>query len=154
MISSKVIGVSETIRSLKQLDKDTAIKIKQETFKSASRVLADAKQTVPVAYGRLRSSGRIEDKGKTINVAFGGDNSSGYAYYVEFGRRPGKWPPKQPIEDWVKKRGLASTEKDIKGVAFVIRRKIGKKGTRPQPFLRPAFERERPRFKAAMRKII
>lgn len=57
-----------------------------------------------------------------------------YGGAVEFGRKPGKMPPVAPIERW------AQTKLGTPGLGFLIARKIGRKGTDPQPFVEPAFE--------------
>lgn len=44
------------------------------------------------------------------------------------GRKPGKFPPIQPIRDWVRRK-LNVEESEIDGVAFVIARKIAREGT-------------------------
>lgn len=48
---------------------------------------------------------------------------------VEDGRRPGRKPPLAPILLWVR-RVIAPPEEDAKGIAFAIRYKIGKEGTK------------------------
>lgn len=54
-------------------------------------------------------------------------------FYLEFldtGRGPGKFPPKKPIEEWVKsKLGKTESDSDFNGIVFVIQRKIAKIGT-------------------------
>lgn len=92
-----------------------------------------------------------------------------YAYFVEFGRRAGKWPPFDEILQWVKIKRIATLhnreERKALGVtklqdyitetyntAFLIQRSIGKKGTRPHPFLMPAFEENKRTYEAVIRK--
>lgn len=65
-----------------------------------------------------------------------------YYKYVENGRRSGKFPPIDEIKKWISvkpviprgKSGKIPTENQL---AFLIGRKISKKGTRPQPFVAP-----------------
>lgn len=45
------------------------------------------------------------------------------------GRRPGKFPPLQPIMDWITKKGLDLKGITKKGLAFIIARKIANEGT-------------------------
>lgn len=63
-----------------------------------------------------------------------------YWYYVEHGRRPGKFPPVNKIKDWIRVKPVTPYA-DSKGriptvdqLAFLIGRKISKEGTDPQPF--------------------
>lgn len=56
-------------------------------------------------------------------------NSAEAALFRIVGRGPGKLPPPQPIEDWVEVKLNISDPKQRRGVAFLIRRKIGQQGT-------------------------
>lgn len=60
-----------------------------------------------------------------------------YAYYVEHGRGPGKQPPAQNLYEWCYKHMQGPTEKGAKTFSFLLARKIGREGTKPQPFLLP-----------------
>lgn len=76
---------------------------------------------------------------KPIEIQFETNNYSGsislayYWKYVEYGRRPGKFPPPNKILDWVKIKpviprpinGIKPTEKQL---AFLISRKITRDG--------------------------
>lgn len=50
-----------------------------------------------------------------------------YAPVVELGRRPGRFPPLGPIQLWVRRK-LNVPEARVRGVAFVIARKIARLG--------------------------
>lgn len=54
-----------------------------------------------------------------------------YAYFVEYGRRPGKRPPIEPIRDWCYLHNLPE------GMEWYIQKRIGKKGTQGKHFLLP-----------------
>ena len=69
-----------------------------------------------------------------------------YWYYVENGRKAGKWPPIQNILDWIKikpvlprpnAKGKLHTPQQL---AFLIARKIGKEGTEGTQDLRKATD--------------
>ena len=69
-----------------------------------------------------------------------------YWYYVENGRRAGKWPPIQNILDWIKikpvlprpnAKGKLPTPQQL---AFLIARKIGEEGTEGTQDLRKATD--------------
>lgn len=52
-----------------------------------------------------------------------------YIYYLDQGRRPGKFPPIRSIQDWIlNKLGLDAYGKD-KGIAYLVGRKISNEGT-------------------------
>lgn len=48
--------------------------------------------------------------------------------FLEFGRRPGTWPPRDVIEAWVRRK-LKVSDKEVKSVAYLVARKIKEKGT-------------------------
>lgn len=76
----------------------------------------------------LRASGNWEKELTTFStdtraIIYGAK----YTYQMENGRKPGKYPPRQAIEDWIDAKGLRY---DIKksSLAYLIQRKIAQKG--------------------------
>lgn len=98
-----------------------------------------------------------------------------YAAPIEFGSRP-HMPPIEPLVQWVHRKGLAArfsttrysikrksgvrmttSKKDKQNelrMAWAIAMKIKKKGTRPRPFLTPAFLKVKPMFLRAVNEMI
>lgn len=103
----------------------------------ADRVAVRARQLAPVASGATRNSIKV-----TQNREYSGRFSRGYtviadvpwSIYVEQGRGPGRMPPMSAIRQWTAYRGIDP------GAAYPIARKIGQRGTKAQPFMRPAIE--------------
>ncbi len=58
-----------------------------------------------------------------------------YLRYVDQGRRPGKFPPLQPIKKWVSIKGLPAE------AAFPIARKIAMKGINPTRVVNPTLKK-------------
>ena len=115
--------------------------------KAALNIIADAKENLrgneSVVTGQLRASGRVQraqDDDQALDAGFFGQGSSGYAVFVEYGRRAGKFPPIDFIRQWVKKK-FQIPENEAKSIGFLIARKIAKKGTKPHPFFGPAVEK-------------
>lgn len=92
--------------------------------------------------------------------------TTAYAWWVEFGRKPGKWPPRENILAWVKEKHIAGTyaivgtrrggyprykrsgskaqrQREDEQAAYLIARKIGEKGTRPHPYLTSGFRQSK-----------
>lgn len=93
-----------------------------------------------------------------------------YAAAVETGRKAGKMPPIRDIKDWLYERArvhgemrfnksakqsflvkkkpsklgslsaVMNFDRQMTTIAFLIARKIGKTGTKPFPFMRPAYD--------------
>lgn len=63
-----------------------------------------------------------------------------YAWYVIYGRGPGRRPPTSALIPWVEKK-LGYVDKVARSVAFLIARKIGRKGTKPNDFVTPIVKK-------------
>lgn len=110
---------------------------------SSWAIVSRAKRLCPVDTGRLRSS--ITAVRVTPGFWKVGTNVE-YAPYIEFGTgifgplhiRVQKRPPSEALERWARRHGL-------RGLGFVIARSIyNRGGLPPRPYLRPAFEAEKP----------
>ena len=83
-----------------------------------------------VASGKLQNSiyGVVTETG--INIF-----AEGYGTFVEEGRGPGKMPPRNKILEWVKAKGLQSSNikykraNRLKDIAWMIAKSIAEKGT-------------------------
>lgn len=85
--------------------------------------------------GNLRRSIQKKPSTPTRGLVTVGEK---YGAAVEFGRKPGAMPPVEPLERWAKVKLGQS------GLGFVIARKIGRSGTKAQPYMLPAFEQSIP----------
>ena len=101
---------------------------------------------------------------RTLNYSVKMDNSSWlisisleeYWKYVEYGRRPGKMPPLDVIEKWIKVKQILPRPLTLKSgksvvptipqLSFLIARKIGRDGIRPRPFFKQSFEEAKREF--------
>lgn len=62
---------------------------------------------------------------------------------VEEGRRPGRMPPAAPIELWLRRKsGLDG--RDLRSATFLVRRAIGRRGTRGARMFQRGFAEARP----------
>jgi hypothetical protein len=94
---------------------------------------ARAKRAAPRDTGHLRRSltHRVDRTGNAIVGRFG--TNVPYADEVERGRRPGSWPPEGELLGWMRRHGIPAANE------YLIRRAIARKGTRSQPYIRPAL---------------
>jgi phage gpG-like protein len=100
---------------------------------SAFVVQNDAKKESPVDTGRLRASiTNAVDASAVPRFATVGTNVI-YARAVHDGRKPGSQPPTAgELALWARRHGNINP--------YVLARSIKRRGTKPRPFLRSAFE--------------
>ena len=75
-----------------------------------------------------------------------------YGIIVEMGRRPGKFPPIGPIELWVRRK-LGVPADRSRAVAFLVARKIARKGTKGQKIFERMFSEMQPVFQAGLNRM-
>ena len=85
--------------------------------------------------GDLRKSIQATRLATAVWKAFVGQE---YGVYVEYGTRP-HFPPPSEIEKWVVRK-LGIKGKEARKAAWAIAQTIARRGTRPQPFWRPAVK--------------
>lgn len=154
----EVTGLDQVLGKLSTLP-DGARRCAMEGLQSAGlQIVADAKANLrdneSVVTGLLRASGKVVKTGEEeIEVGFfDAKNQSGYALFVEYGRRSGKYPPIDNILAWVRKKLRIKDIKAAKARAFLVARGIARKGTKPHPFFAPAVEAGKKRIEDAFNK--
>lgn len=115
-------------------------------------IVAEAKQNLKqhrtTNTGVLSASGKVQkDKDGTIDAGFfSAEGQQGYAAAVEYGRGPTKKASPDGItletslKAWVHRKLGLPYGKDLDSAAFLIARKIHRKGTKAQPFFVPAVK--------------
>ena len=94
----------------------------------------EVREHMPTAQGTLRASVFHEETVSGLVVTGFVGSPLAYAAPVELGTRP-HFPPVDALIDWVRIRFGISGDKEARGVAFLVARKIARKGTKPQrPF--------------------
>jgi len=102
--------------------------------------------------------GEYKAKFKVYNTRTGAvfTNIAKHAGVIEKGRRPGTWPPRFAIEQWVKRKfrvryGPNPSGNWLKGLAFVIARKIARRGIKGRNIMARVEARLSPEVQAAVR---
>ncbi len=109
---------------------------------SAFAIEGRAKEKAPVDTGRLRASiTSIIRPLQAVVVA-----RVLYARFVEFGRRPGSWPPLSAMQPWARRHGFPPGRVG----AFLVARAIFRRGIKPQPFMGPAVRESRREIERAL----
>jgi hypothetical protein len=102
----------------------------------------------PVDTGAYRAAWNITRTEQGARVG----NESLQALFVEIGRRPGPVSAAgyQNLIDWVRRKGLATDEREIKSIAWAVKEKIEKLGVKPRYVMRNALEQHKPAMAAAL----
>lgn len=122
---------------LKKVEPGLLNKPLRNFFKRATITVQNrARDKAPVDTGRLRSSIATEvDRRDPPKWGKVGTNVK-YAPFVEFGTRP-HWPPPGALQPWARRHGFPTGPTGD----FLVRRAIARRGTRAQPYLKPALEK-------------
>lgn len=75
-----------------------------------------------------------------------------YGEVIEYGRKPGKFPPTGPLELWVRRKLGVNGDK-APGVAFLVARKIAKKGFKGAHMFSEAWEADKAQVFRMLRTI-
>lgn len=155
----------EGLDKLLQAFKDKDAKVQEAAMKGlqegALNIIADAQVNLrdnsSVVTGLLRQSGKVEKVGKTdLDVGFFDrqNRQSGYAYFVEYGRRAGKMPPPDEMAAYVYKKFHLKDWKLARSIGWALAVRIAKSGTRPHAFFKPAIDKNKSRILEALKRAI
>lgn len=155
-ITTKVSGEKELMRALKEVGREYPKRVKKPIRKVSFQAQRYARKTLDA-----NNTNATNTLNKSINVLIIAGGYTGvvtaeayYAYWVEYGRGPGKYPPFYDIFAWVKKKLKVRSDEDAFLAAESIQRKIAMFGTEPQPFMRPAQKWSERRFRTEMIKAL
>lgn len=175
-------GLDQVLKAFDKADKDVCRAAMKGLARGGMNIIADSqinlRENGSWVSGYLASSGRAifmghnydQHEGRalesqcervesrddtTLDVGFFDttNKGSGYALYVEYGRRAGKFPPLDELVQWARKK-FTLKEKDAKSVGFLIARKIAKKGSKPHPFFQPAVKKNEQSILRAVRDAV
>lgn len=142
-------GMNEVLAAMRKV----APQVQQATMKGLQEgglaIIADAKdnlrQNHSVVTGLLRASGKVQKiSDEELEVGFfDTQNKEGYASYVEYGRRAGRFPPLQNLAAWAYKKFHLKDWKAANALGFQIARKIARQGSTPHPYFVPAVNKNK-----------
>ena len=158
-------NISDVLKTLDALDVKVQQGIKDEINASALNIQSGAKRLAPVNFGQLRNSIYLKEQKSEKGIVFTVGSNASYAAYVQFGTG-GKESITAGFEElasgfkgkkggtfkdmvkaltlWVRRKGIGGG--NDKSIAYAIAISILRKGLRPQPFLIPAFQTEKPKL--------
>ena len=107
--------------------------------------------------GLLAQSGkaqRVDEDNIDVGFFDSKNQKSGYAYFVEYGRKAGRMPPPDELAQWAYKKFQLHDRKLARAAGWAMAVKIAKAGTRPHPFFVPAVEKNKSRIVRAIQDAI
>lgn len=107
----------------------------------------EAKDRSPHAHGLLRDSIRGVETVNGLQVQGLVGSSLNYVQPVELGTKP-HFPPIEPLVDWVKAKLGIQNEREARGVAFLIARKIARVGTKGAQMFERTLQAVEPQLRA------
>jgi len=117
--------------------------------RSVIQVETDAKRLVPTDTHTLQRSLTHEVTASANDVTGRVGSNLVYAPVVEYGRSAGAaMPPPDALLGWLRRHGMDAS------AAFPVARAIGRRGTRPQPYLKPALDKNRPDITREMTAVL
>ncbi len=129
--------------------------------KGALNIIADAQTNLrsnsSVVTGLLRQSGKVQKVDEeNLDVGFfdSQNRQSGYAYFVEYGRRAGRMPPPDELAQWAYKKFQLHDRKAARAAGWALAMRIAKEGTKPHPFFQPAIDKNKEKLISAIRDSI
>lgn len=158
--SIQIEGLDKLLKALEKCDRDVVEAALQGIESGAMEIIADAKvnlrENTSVVTGLLRQSGHVERKKDDITAGFFDttNRNSGYAAYVEYGRRAGKMPPPDEIGAWVYKKFHMKDWKAAISMGWAIAKRIAERGTQPHPFFGPAVKKNQNKIIFAVRDVV
>ena len=134
-----------------QLNSDTMMicrEIAQDIVKAAREVMASS---IGVNDKVGKNTLADSDLSRQIDwsIQFGDDDvviQTLFNYYIQFieeGRKPktGKMPPEYAIIKWMRRKHIVSSNRNIRSVAFLIRRAIWRDGYNARPVIKTLLDR-------------
>jgi len=118
------------------LERATIRGLRSAAMRLESFIIEEIDAAGAVATSELKAS--VDTEPTELGAITGAD--APHAPFIEFGTRP-HMPPIQPIEDWVRIKGLASDDEEVEEIAMDIAWTIYKYGTEPRFFLKKAIKR-------------
>jgi len=123
--------------NMQHMKKRTLTGMKKVLWKAMTKMEEIAKDKAPVDTGMLKNRIHLmpmqygaEEYALSDGVSYGAD--------LEYGNRPHNVEMK-PLIDWVRRKGIATTEGGQIAFAKYVQKKIRTKGVNAQPFFRPAL---------------
>lgn len=137
-VTLDMVNLADVFKDLDKLDVKIQAEVRDEMNASALTIQSSAKRSAPVDLGFLRNSIYLKEDSKKKEIVFTVGAKAKYAPYIEFGTGTEVTVPAGYEELAILFKGKNPAKINI----------------RPQPFLIPAFENEKPKLIERITKLI
>ena len=159
--SLSVEGLDKLLRGFDKAGKVVREAAMKGLQRAGLNIIADAqlnlRENRSVVTGLLRQSGKVQKVDEdNLDVGFFDtqNRQSGYAYFVEYGRRAGRMPPPDELAQWAYKKFQLHDRKEARAAGWAMAIRIAKEGTQPHPFFAPAIDKNRSKIIHAIRDAV
>ena len=123
--------------------------IMREVAKTATNIHKEARNDAATDTGQLRAKiiFTVRDMAATVW------SKAKYSIDVEKGQKPGRWPNPYELQGWVKRK-LKVPKNKLKGVTYLVGKKIFEQGTDAQPYFEPAVKKHGKKFYNNVKRLI
>ena len=153
--TGRVRGVSRAQAAIKRFGEKATGKLRKEVSRSVIRMQSDAKNNIAVDTGQARDSVRTDLRESGLSGFVG--SSVKHARYLEDGTKPHEIVPvRAKALSWKPRGGSVEHLVAVANVSGkrVFTMRVHHPGTKARPWLRPAFEKDRPKFLRAIPKAV
>lgn len=172
-LTLNISGIDKIYEQFSTLNKRAKESVKNEVNASSLKIQTNAKRLAPVNFGELRNSIYLKEIDSKDGFVFSVGTRVSYAPYIEFGTGGKVSIPKgfeseaamfkgrkggtfaelvKALTLWVQRKGIGDSKK-AKSTAYAIAISILRNGLRPQPYLIPSYESEKPLLIQRLKKM-
>lgn len=144
----EVSGIPQAIKDMRSYVRKKHQELVLTVLTSSMSMQEEAKKLAPKDLGELKNNIThvLKTKGSRLKGNIESDiiSAAPYSAYVEFGARP-HWTKISNIQGWADRHGIP---------AGAVQYSIATKGTKAQPFMDPAYRKEKPKFINGVKRVM
>jgi ribosomal protein S10 len=150
------VGLRRVAADMRSSEPRVIDAVARRVYRAGSIVTVEIKRRAPIYQGTLvqgidHATQVVPGRGIIDEVT----STETYWLVQERGRLPGKMPPDEPIRRWVqlKLRRAGGDERELDRITYLIRRKIGRSGTKAKRYIALAWRASRGRVNRELDEI-
>lgn len=135
----KITGLKQVQTNIKKIAELYPREANKQIYITLLKIISESDKNVNIDEGVLRDSSYVTPLAEIEKTGRGrGGYGANYAAAVHEGSKP-HWTPIESLKAWVRRKGIASNEDEINGIAYAIQKKIARDGGKAYKFLEKAL---------------